>query len=146
MRYLTKDWYMRCQSYPKSHELEKELSGISESCRQAREKEDLPDRLRQGFMFHDGDVLAVSAGKDLIIRIKSPFSDYHTITFIDAVVKQEPLPVGAWWLYEELYRHKSGVGYEVHILSLKASGPRHKKVLASDLFDTKIICSDILLA
>lgn len=146
MRYLTKEWYIRCQSYPKPHELEKELRGISESCRRAREKEDLPDNLRRGFMFHDGDILEIVTGKDFIIHIDSPFSNYHTITFLDAAVKQEPPPAGALWLYEELYRHKSGVGYEAHILSQKASGPRHKKVLASDLFDTKIICRDILFA
>ena len=145
MRYLTKEWYMRCQSHPMSDELKKELNGSAESCWQAREREDLPDALRRSFMFHDGSVLEVTADTNFIIHINSPYSKYHTITFFDAVVKQEPPPVGAWWLYEELYRHKSGVGYEAHILSWKASKPMRKENLGSELFDTKIICRDILL-
>ena len=144
MRYLTKDWYMLCQTHPMPDELKKKLDGIMASYREAQSRENLPEKLRQNFMFHDGEALEVTAGTDFVIRLKSPFSDYRKIIFQDAVVKQETPPVGAWWLYEELYRHKSGVGYEAHVLFHKLSGPAHKGTLASDLFDTKIICRDIL--
>ena len=144
MRHLTKEWYMLSQTYPRPDELKKKLDGIAASCREAQDREALPEKLRQNFMFHDGEVLEVRADTDFVIRLKSPYSDYHKIIFQDAVVKQEMPPVGAWWLYEELYRHKSGVGYEAHVLFYKATGLRHKKILASDLFDTKIICRDIL--
>ncbi len=144
MRYLTKDWYMLSQTYPMPDELRKKLDGIGAAYREAQDRETLPEKLRQDFMFHDGEVLEITAGTDFVIRLKSPFSDYRKVTFQDAVVRQETPPVGAWWLYEELYRHKSGVGYEAHILFHKESGPRHKKTLASDLFEAKIICRDIL--
>lgn len=135
MRYLTKEWYMLCQTFPMPPELQKKLDGISAAYRQAWENEKLPDRLCRDFMFHDGEVLAVIAGTDFVIQIKSPFSDYHKITFLDAEVKQEPPPIGAWWLYEELYHRKSGAGYEAHILFSRK---------ADELFDTIIVCRDIL--
>ena len=144
MRYMTKEWYMLWQTYPMPDKLRTELGGVSALYREAQTRETLPEKLRQNFGFHDGEVLEVAAGTDFVIRLKSPYSDYQKITFQDAIVKQEMPPVGAWWLYEELYCHKSGVGYEAHILFHKASGPRHKKILLSDLFDTKIICGDIL--
>ena len=145
MRYLTKDWFMSTQTYPMPDELKKRSDEIMASYREAQDKELLPDTLRREFMFHDGEVLAIAAGADFVVQIKSPFSDHHKITFREASVKQEIPPVGAMWLYQELYRHKSGDGYEAHILFYKHSKPEHKKVLTSDLFDTKIICKDILL-
>ena len=144
MRYLTKDWFMLVQTYPRPDELKNKLDGIAASCQEAQNKESLPDALRRNFMFHDGEVLEITAGADFIVYIKSPFSSYHKITFRKASVKQEMPPVGAVWLYQELYRHKSGDGYEAHILFYKHSKPEHKKILASDLFDMKIICKDIL--
>ena len=144
MRYLTKDWYMLSQTYPMPDELREKLDGIGAAYREAQDREALPEKFRRNFMFHDGEVLEVTAGIDFVLRLKSPFSDYHKIIFQDAIVKRETPPIGAWWLYEELYRHKSGAGYEAHILFHKASGPRHKKTLVSDLFETKIICGDIL--
>lgn len=145
MRYLTKDWFIRTQTYPMPEGLKKELDGIAASCQEAQNKELLPDALRRNFLFHDGKVLAITSGADCIVHIKSPFSGYHKITFLEASVKQEIPPVGAVWLYQELYRHKSGNGYEAHILFSKPSKPVHKKFLTSDLFDMKIICKNILL-
>lgn len=141
MRYLTKEWYILHQTYPMPQKLKKKLEGISEACREAKGKEALSDELRRNFSFHDGTVLALTTGKDCVMQIDSPFSGYHTITFLDAIVKQEIPPVGAWWIYEELYRHKSGAGYEAHILFQKLSG---RSIQESDLFDMKIVCKDIL--
>lgn len=42
-------------------------------------------------------------------------------------MKQEPPVVGAVWLYRELYRHKSGRGYEAHILFEAPAGPVYRK-------------------
>lgn len=145
MRYLTKDWFMRMQTYPMPEELKKKLNGIAAFYQEAQNKELLSDVLRRDFMFHDGEVLEITAGADFIVHIKSPFSSYHKITFREASIKQEIPPVGAVWLYQELYRHKSGNGYEAHILFYKRSKPEHKKILTSDLFNMKIICKDILL-
>ena len=53
MRYLTKDWYMLCQTHPMPDELKKKLDGIAASYREAQAREKLPEKLRQDFMFHD---------------------------------------------------------------------------------------------
>ena len=145
MRYLTKEWFMLLQTYPMPDELKGKLDGITASYHQAQDREQLPEDLRQNFMFHDGEVLGIAAGTDVVLSIKSPFSDYHKILFREAAVKGEIPPVGAVWLYQELYRHKSGSGYEAHILFFKSSKPAHKKVLAADLFEMKIVCKDLLL-
>lgn len=136
MRYLTKEWYKLCQTWPMTDELRKRRDDISAAYRQAWEREQLPDHFNQNFMFHDGIVQKITTGTDFIIQIDSPFSNYHKITFLDAKVKQEPPPTGAWWLYEELYRRKNSAGYEAHILFSKG---------ADELFDTIVICRDILL-
>ena len=56
------------------------------------------------------------------------------------------LGVGAVWLYRELYRHKSGRGYEVHILFEAPAGPVYRKICAAALIDTRIICDEIEFA
>ena len=108
--------------------------------------ETLPDGLLQQFFFHDGVVREIITGTDLTLRIDSPYSEYHTVTFRGARLKQEPPRVGAVWLYRELYRHKSGMGYEVHILFDAPAGPAHQGIRPSDLIDTKIICDEIEFA
>ena len=57
-------------------------------------------------------------------------------------MKQEPPRVGAVWLYRELYRHKSGRGYEAHILFEAPAGPVYRKICAAALIDTRIICDE----
>ncbi len=143
MRYLTRDWYLKCQTYPRTQALDKELKEIEGAYRVAQDREQLPTSLRKGFVFHDGVISKIVVGKDCTIEISSPYSPYHKVIFRDALIKQELPPVGATWLYEELYNHKSGTGYEAHILSFRMMGPSHKGILESDLFETKIICSDI---
>ncbi len=59
---------------------------------------------------------------------------------------QEPPRVGAVWLYRELYRHKSGRGYEAHILFEAPAGPVYRKICAAALIDTRIICDEIEFA
>ena len=98
------------------------------------------------FFFHDGAVREIVTGTDLTLRIDSPYSEYHTVTFRNANVKQEPPRVGAVWLYRELYRHKSGRGYEAHILFEAPAGPVYRKICAAALIETRIICDEIEFA
>lgn len=145
MRYLTKEWYLACQTANMTAEAQKKLDEAVRACRTAMEREAVPEELRRGFSFHDGVILEIHSGTDYILRVDCPFSGFHTVVFRGARLRQEQPPVGAIWLYEELYRHKSGSGYEAHILFETPSGPTHKKMRASDLTDLKIICSDIEL-
>lgn len=143
MRYLTKEWYIACQADPMTPEVQKQLDEIDRAYCAAQTRETLPDGLLQQFFFHDGVVREIITGTDLTLRIDSPYSEYHTVTFRGARLKQEPPRVGAVWLYRELYRHKSGMGYEVHILFDAPAGPAHQGIRPSDLIDTKIICDEI---
>lgn len=139
MRFFTKEWYGLQQEYGLTFErkkkaaLQKGLDAVSEAFQQAVERENLPKELWDKFYFHDGIIRNIQEGYDYILEVDSPFSAYHKLTFCGAVVKQDKIPPGAVWLYEELYRH--ALGYEAHILS--QSGP--------DLRDTKIICGEILI-
>ena len=60
------------------------------------------------FFFHDGAVREIVTGTDLTLRIDSPFSEYHTVTFRNANVKQEPPRVGAVWLYRSFTGTRAG--------------------------------------
>ena len=71
---------------------------------------------------------------------------YHTVIFRHARVKQALPPAGAVWLYEELYRHKSGTGYEAHILLEAPTRSGRRRLQLADLFDLKLICSEICFA
>lgn len=146
MRYFTKEWYLACQTVPMTKALQRQLQEPGEAYRAVQAREALPDELRQNFHFHDGVVREVCAGADYTLCIDSPFSDDHFVTFHNALIRQEQPPVGAVWLYEELYRHKSGTGYEAHILFYAPSGPVHSRTLASDLIGLKIICTAISFA
>ncbi len=144
IRYLTKDWYLKCQIYPQTQGLKEELDNAVNAYRTEQEKIKIPPDLCRKLMFHDGNISKIEIGTDCTIEIESPYSEHNRIIFINAIIQQELPPVGATWLYEEIYFHKSGVGYEVQILSFKMMKPNHKKILKSDLFETKIICKDIL--
>ena len=146
MRYLTKEWYIACQTDPMTPEVQKRLDEIDRAYCAAQTREALPDGLLQRFFFHDGAVRKIITGTDLTLCIDSPYSEFHTVTFRNATIKQEPPRVGAVWLYRELYRHKSGTGYEAHILFEAPAGPAHRKLRPSDLIDTKIICDEIEFA
>lgn len=144
MRYLTKEWYLAAQARSVTPDIQKRLDDASAAYRAAQAREALPDGLRERFFFHDGVVLECRAGADYTLRIDCPFSPYHTVVFRSASVRGEQPPPGALWLYEELYRHKSGCGYEAHILFWHMEKPVHRNLRDTDLLDLKIICSDIL--
>ena len=146
MRYFTKEWYIACQTDPMTPAVERRLDEIDRAYQAVQTREALPEALRRKLFFHDGVVRDIQTGTDYTLCIDCPFSPYHTVTFRNALLKQEQPPVGAVWLYRELYRHKSGSGYEVHILFDAHAGPPHEKILPSDLIDLKIICSDIEVA
>lgn len=146
MRYLTKEWYLACQTRPMTAEIQAQLDETSRAFRAARACEDLPPDLLRDFSFHDGVVRDIRAGDDLTFAIDCPLSSCHTVIFRHARVKQALPPTGAVWLYEELYRHKSGTGYEAHILLDAPSGSVRRDLRHSDLFELKIICSEILFA
>ena len=101
MRYLTKEWYIACQADPMTPEVQKQLDEIDRAYCAAQTRETLPDGLLQQFFFHDGVVREIITGTDLTLRIDSPYSEYHTVTFRGARLKQEPPRVGAVWLYRE---------------------------------------------
>ena len=122
------------------------LEQIDRTYRAAQTREALPEGLLQRFFFHDGVVREIIAGTDYTLRIDSPYSGFHTVTFCGARLKQEQPRAGAVWLYRELYRHKSGTGYEAHILFEAPSGPAHRGIRPSDLLDVKIICEEIRFA
>ncbi len=146
MRYLTKEWFLACQTWPMTAEVQRRLDETSRAFRAAQAREALPPELARDFSFHDGVVREIHTGDDLVLAIDCPFSSCHTVTFRHARVKQPLPPSGAVWLYEELYRHKSGTGYEAHILLETPAGSARRKIQPSDLFDLKIICSEILFA
>ena len=101
MRYLTKEWYIACQADPMTPEVQKQLDEIDRAYCAAQTRETLPDVLLQQFFFHDGVVREIITGTDLTLRIDSPYSEYHTVTFRGARLKQEPPRVGAVWLIPE---------------------------------------------
>lgn len=145
MRYFTKEWFLKCQIYPQTKALKDELNDAAAAFHAAQSKDDLPSLLRRELMLHDGEVSNIETAADCVVEVNnSPYAVHQKIRFTNALVKQALPPIGAIWLYEELYRHKRGVGYEVHILFHKPMPPKHKAILASDLFETKIICDDIV--
>ena len=135
MRYFTKEWYIACQTDPMTPAVELRLDEIDRAYQAVQTREALPDRLLRRFFFHDGAVRQIITGTDLTLRIDSPYSEYHTVTFRSAKIKQEPPCVGAVWLYRELYRHKSGRGYETHMLLQRAR--------SEELIETRVVCGDI---
>ena len=81
MRYLTKDWYIACQTDPMTPEVQKRLDEIDRAYCAAQTREALPDGLLRRFFFHDGAVREIVTGTDLTLRIDSTYSEYHTVTF-----------------------------------------------------------------
>lgn len=144
MRYLTKAWYLASQKYPLNDGEQKRLEEISSACRAAEACEVLPGGLREKFCFHDAAVRGEYHGADYVLSLDASLSPVRSVVFRDASIKGETPPDGAVWLYEELYRHKSGRGYEAHILFEAMQGEVHKRLREADLFDLKIICSDIV--
>ena len=146
MRYLTKEWFLACQSCPIAPGEQKKLDDTVHAFRAAQQREALPDELREKFNFHDGVVKKSVFDSDCTLFIDSPFSSYHMLTFQNAICRQALPPVGAVWLYAELYRHKSGSGFEAHVLFSVPQKLAHKKMLPSDLLEWKIVCSDIVFS
>ncbi len=146
MRYLTKEWYLAGQTWPVAADVQARLDETGRAFREARAREDLPPELMRDLSFHDGVIREIHVGEDLTFSIDSPFSGYHTVIFRHARVKQTLPPTGAVWLYEELYRHKSGTGYEAHILLEAPTRSGRRSLQPADLFDLKIICSEICFA
>ena len=72
MRYLTKEWYIACQTAPMTPEVQKQLDEIDRAYCAAQTRETLPDGLLQQFFFHDGVVREIITGTDLTLRIDSP--------------------------------------------------------------------------
>lgn len=81
MRYLTKKWYIACQTDPMTPEVQKRLDEIDRAYCAAQTRETLPEGLLRRFFFHDGVVREILSGEDLTLRIDSPYSEHHTVTF-----------------------------------------------------------------
>ena len=146
MRYLTKDWYIACQTAPMTPEVQKRLDEIDRAYCAAQTREALPDGLLRRFFFHDGAVREIVTGTDLTLRIDSPYSEYHTVTFRNANVKQEPPRVGAVGRYLVRDWVEGGRGDEAHTLFEAPAGPVYRKICAAALIDTRIICDEIEFA
>ena len=144
MRYLTKAWYLASQKYPLNDEEQKALREAQLARRAAEERDAVPDGMRESFCFHDAAVRGSYRGADYVISLDGALSPVRSVVFRDALVKGETPPDGAVWLYEELYRHKSGSGYEAHILFEAMQGEAHKHLREGDLFELKTICRDIV--
>ena len=130
MRYMTKQWFAGRQTGETKNPAQAPALAHA-----ARVREQLPEELDRDFHFHDGTVLAVKLGNDLTLDIKSAYSPHSRIVFMDALIRGgEPKP-GDTWLYEELYRHKSGRGYEAHMLLQRAR--------SEELIETRVVCGDI---
>ena len=152
MKYLDKKWYLECQ---KSAGDKNRIKAAITALNEAEIKHRIPENLKRDLCFHDGKVISeetvrseaepVFSGCDYILRINSPLNPHSVVIFRDALVKSERSPESAEWLYEEIYRHKSGNGYEIHILFISYSGcDRHpREVLPSDLIEMKVICQDV---
>ena len=116
MRYLDKNWYLKSQKFPPDDETYDAVKALTE----AEKKSGVPEELRHDLCFHDGEVISektvqsgaepIFTGNDYTLRIRSPFNSHESVTFHDAIVKAEQSPVGTEWIYEEIYRHKSGKG------------------------------------
>ena len=149
MRYLTKNWYLECQK--PAFDMNR-INAAAAALNKAEKNDHIPEPLKRGLCFHDGKVIsettAVSkaapafSGRDYILSIDCPMNPHSVVTFHDALVKSERSPEGSNWLYEEIYRHKSGNGYEIHILFESCSG-RSGPTRPTDLIEMKIICQDI---
>ena len=75
MRYLTKDWYIACQTDPMTPEVQERLDEIDRAYCAAQTREALPDGLLQRLFFHDGTVREIITGTDLTLPIDSPYRD-----------------------------------------------------------------------
>lgn len=148
MRYLDKNWHLECQK--PAFDMDR-INAAAAALNEAEANDHIPEPLKHGLCFHDGKVIsettavseaAVFSGCDYILRIDCPLNPNSVVTFHDALVKSERSPEGSNWLYEEIYRHKSGNGYEIQILFESCSGHSGPTRL-SDLIEMKIICQDI---
>lgn len=147
MKYLTKDWYLRCQTWPMPQELLDEINDTLKTYRAVQEAEPLPEGLLESFRFHDFEVLSGSQsepGADLLLRLGEPGYESRLLTFRNAFVKGTLPPPDSTLIYWELYRHKSGCGLEVHLL-FHHWKKGAKKVTAEQLFDPVIRCEELLI-
>ena len=147
MKYLPKDWYLRCQTWPMPKELLDEINDTLKAYREMQEAEPLPEGLLETFQFHDFEVLSFShaePGADLLLRLGEPGYESRLLTFRNAFVKGALPPVGSTLIYWELYRHRSGHRLEVHLL-FHHWKKGAKKVTAEQLFDPVIRCDELLI-
>lgn len=148
MKYLTKEWYLRCQTWPMPQELWAEIEDTIKAYREMQEAEPLPEGLLDSFRFHDFAVMSSShpePGANLLLRLGEPGYASRLLTFRSAFVKGTLPPKDSTLIYWELYRHKSGRGLEVHLL-FHHWKKGAKKVTAEQLYDPVIRCEALLIS
>jgi len=145
MKYLTKEWYEKCQIAgrpPFDEKLDKEIEAVMNTYYNEYKKEFslIPEFMETIDMLHDCDIVSFRVnGDDYIIRTDN--SEWGMNGFTDIVIKN-PIVIkkkfsddikGLIWLYQEIYRTPKG--YELHCLF-------YQRVIG-DLFELTVDCEDI---
>lgn len=113
--YCTKEILHQLKKF--SNENKKRALEISNEYAKVSMEQDIPEKLRNTFGFHDCEVVDVTFGHEIIIYLDSVDESYqfNKVIFQNAkIILQENNFVGSTWLYEELYHTRNG--YEVHML------------------------------
>ena len=147
---MTESVYNRLKELEKSNQAA--FDAINEEAEAVLEQQDIPERIRSRFCFHDANVLALKrAGKDIQMYLRKdggwiePMTPYinvifKNVTFLDRekgmVLRKRKNEEGEYtsnyvYLYKELYRTEAG--YEVHMLLWSFCGMRYLTIECEDI-------------
>ena len=118
-----------------SKENQSKVDSILSEYSRAQEAEQIPQKIRERFNFHDCEITEIRAGKDVVISLDTEggFTDFNRITFTASeMIKQDEHIVGSTWIYDELYRTENG-GYEAHVLFWAAEGMPELIIRCNDI-------------
>lgn len=145
MKYMTKEWYEKCQIAgrpPFDEEIEREVQEIMDSYYNEYKKSFTtdPNFMETIDILHDCEVVCFKkAGNDYIIRTDN--SEWGMDGFTDIVLKNAAILKKEFddsikdliWLYEEMY--KTMKGFELHCLFFQCG--------TGDLFELTTDCENI---
>lgn len=117
-----------------SKENEKKVKDILSEYSKVQKAEDIPQKIKDSFGFHDCQVTELEVNKNIVMRLDTQggFTSFNQIIFTMAeIIKQEEDIENSIWLYDELYRTENG--YEAHMLF--AAGEENPELI--------IRCNDI---
>ncbi len=131
--YCTNEFLAEIKKLSKANE--RAMEKVIRDYTKAQKEENLPKRIGK-LTFHDCEVTDFyieNADATMIFDNDGGFTDYDKIIFKSAeITKMSGKIIGAYWLYEEVYR--CGEGYEIHILFSK-----------EELSELIIKCSDVIV-